>query len=77
MSFTARFGAKTWQLVQVAPLEIELRFTGENTDPDYAYARNLIAKTLDADFAISFVELQKTPLTASGKFLRYRCEIKT
>jgi phenylacetate-CoA ligase len=77
MAFTARFGAKTWQLVQVAPLEVELRFVRENTEPDYAYARSIIAKTLDADVAISFVELQKTPLTAGGKFLRYRCEINT
>lgn len=75
VAFTARFGAKTWQLVQVAPLEVELRFVRENTEPDYAYARSIIAKTLDADVAISFVELQKTPLTAGGKFLRYRCEI--
>lgn len=77
MAFTARFGAKTWQLVQVAPLKVELRFVKDATEPDYAYARNMIAKTLDAAVAVSFVELQKTPLTAGGKFLRYRCEINT
>ena len=77
MAFTARFGAKTWQLVQVAPLEVELRFVREKSEPDYAYARGIIAKILDADVAVSFVELQKPPLTAGGKFLRYRCEINT
>jgi phenylacetate-coenzyme A ligase PaaK-like adenylate-forming protein len=76
MAFTARFGAKTWQLAQVAPLEVELRFVKDATEPDYAYARSIITKTLEADVAIKFVELQKTPLTAGGKFLRYRCEIK-
>jgi phenylacetate-CoA ligase len=76
MAFTSRFGAKTWQLVQVAPLKVELRFIRENMDPDYAYAKNMIIKTLDADVAVRFVKLQKTPLTAGGKFLRYRCEIK-
>ena len=75
MAFTARFGSKTWQLVQVAPLKVELRFVKDATEPDYAYARSMIAKTLDAEVAVSFVELQKTPLTAGGKFLRYRCEI--
>ena len=75
MAFTARFGAKKWQLAQVAPLEVELRFVREATEPDYAYARSIIAKTLDADIAISFVELRELPLTTGGKFLRYRCEI--
>jgi len=75
--FTANFGAKTWQLVQTAPLAVDLRYV--QTDPgaviNIAYAEDAIRRRIHQDVRIKFVRLATTPLTAGGKFIQYKSEL--
>jgi phenylacetate-CoA ligase len=75
--FVVNFGVKTWQLVQIGPLEVELRYVapGPNFVPNKPYALDVIRRRLRPDLKVAFVELTETPLTAAGKFLIYKSEI--
>ncbi|MCC7482235.1 MAG: phenylacetate--CoA ligase family protein [Hyphomicrobiales bacterium] len=76
--FNVRFGAKTWQLVQIGPLEVELRYV--QTDPDFVpnrdYALDVIHQRIRSDLVVKFTALTETPLTETGKFLRYKSELE-
>lgn len=76
--FSANFGARTWQLVQTAPLAVELRYV--QTDPksviNTAYAEQMIRRKVHKDVRITFVKLAMTPLTAAGKFIQYKSELQ-
>jgi len=75
--FVDNFGAKTWQLVQTGPLEVDLRYV--TTDPGFvpnkAYALEAIRRRLRPDLQVNFVALAETPLTAAGKFILYKSEL--
>ena len=75
--FVANFGAKTWQLAQTGPLEVELRYvtTDPNFVPNKAYALDVIRRRLRPDLKVTFVALAETPLTAAGKFILYKSEL--
>ena len=76
--FNASFGAKIWQLVQTAPLAVELRYV--EADPgaavNTAYAESIIRRKVHQDVQITFVRLATTPLTAAGKFIQYKSELQ-
>jgi phenylacetate-CoA ligase len=75
--FTMGFGANTWQLVQIGPLSVELRYvwTDPTTRPNEAFATGMICRTIHPELKIKFVELSETPLTAAGKFIQYKSEL--
>jgi phenylacetate-CoA ligase len=75
--FTFGFGAKIWQLVQVAPLIVELRYVQRESGAavDEKLAREIIHKKLCSDLQITFVKLEEIPLTTAGKFLQYKSEM--
>jgi phenylacetate-CoA ligase len=75
--FTFGLGAKIWQLVQVAPLVVELRYvqkdSGERINEDLA--TTIILKKLHSSLQVKFVKLEAIPLTAAGKFIQYKSEL--
>lgn len=75
--FAVNFGAKTWQLVQTGPLEVELRYvtTDPNFVPNKSYALDVIRRRLRPDLKVAFVALAETPLTPAGKFIIYKSEL--
>ena len=76
--FVENFGCKTWQIVQTGPLDVEVRYVQEGLGmlPNMDYARDVINRRIRDDLNVTFVALQETPLTASGKFIQYKSELK-
>jgi phenylacetate-CoA ligase len=77
--FTFGFGAKIWQLVQVAPLIVELRYVQRESGAavDKKLAREIIHKRLHSRLQIRFVKLEEIPLTTAGKFIQYKSELRS
>jgi phenylacetate-CoA ligase len=77
--FSTGFGAKVWQLVQTAPLVVEVRFVQMDlkTKVNEQFARTMIRSKIHAKLAVKFTRLDKTPLTPSGKFIQYKSELQT
>jgi phenylacetate-CoA ligase len=75
--FNAGFGSKTWQLVQTAALEVELRYvrTDPNLTLDKNFAVEMIRQRVHPSLEVKFVELAETPLTEAGKFIQYKSEL--
>lgn len=76
--FTRGFGAKAWQLVQTAPLTVELRFVQHDsgTPANKKFAEAIILQKLHPDLKVKFVKLAEIPLTPAGKFIRYKSELE-
>ena len=69
--------AQSWQVAQIEPLHIEVRFIpdGSNSNPDFAAILNLVRNRTDPRVQVSFKRIDTLPLTPSGKFIEYICEL--
>jgi phenylacetate-CoA ligase len=69
--------AKSWQVAQIEPFHIEVRYIPDGTDStrDFAEIENLIRIRTDQSVKISFKQIATLPLTPSGKFIEYVCEL--
>ncbi len=75
--FRALIGAVTWQMAQVAPLTIEVRYLkdGSKMKPDFdGFTREVRLRT-DPNVHVTYVTVAELPLTPSGKFIEYVCEL--
>lgn len=75
--FHRLFGADTWQLVQMAPLHIELRYTRANPAMigDENAAADIIRRFTHVDATVSFKRLESLPTVPGGKFIEYLSEM--
>lgn len=68
-----RLGAAVWQVAQIAPLAIEIRY--EPSDWSVVGDEQFVAETVRAifhpDVAVSFRRVERVPLTAAGKYIEY------
>lgn len=66
-----------WQIAQVAPLEIELRYTPVNPGDigDEAGAAEFIRSIYHPDVRVSVKRMDAIPLTAAGKLIEYSYEV--
>ena len=69
--------ARSWQIAQVAALDIEVRYIPDSSDAilDFEGIANLVRSRTDPDVNVSFKQIKTLPLTPSGKFIEYVCEI--
>lgn len=69
--------AKSWQIAQIEPLHIEVRFVpdGSQRNPNFASIVELIRSRTDGRVQVSFKQITVLPLTPSGKFIEYVCEL--
>jgi phenylacetate-CoA ligase len=75
--FRTLIAAISWQMAQVAPLEIEVRYIPDDSGkaPDFeAFTREVRLRT-DPAARIVFKKLKELPFTPSGKFIEYVCEL--
>lgn len=75
--FRSLICAMSWQMAQIAPLKVEVRYLkdGSKAKPDFdAFAREIKLRT-DPDVTVKFVVVSELPLTPSGKFIEYVCEL--
>ena len=75
--FNKGFGSKTWQLVQMGPLAVELRYvrTDQKTVIDEPFAKDMIHQRIHPGIQVTFVQLAATPFTPAGKFIQYKSEL--
>ncbi len=76
--FCAGFGANVWQIVQTAPLTVEVRYVLplKSAEVNRQFAAAMICKNIHPDMEIKFKELNEVPLTTAGKFLQYKCDLE-
>lgn len=76
--FCTGFGTNVWQIVQTAPLSVEVRYVlpSKRSEVNQQFAVEMIRKNLHSDMEITFKELDEIPLTPAGKFLQYKCELE-
>jgi phenylacetate-CoA ligase len=69
--------AQSWQVAQIEPLHIEVRFIPDDSQytPEFAAIEELIRRRTDERVQVSFKQITTLPLTASGKFIEYVCEL--
>lgn len=75
--FSNLLGASTYQMAQVAPWEVEVRYLpdGSGAPPDFdAFTRQVLRYT-DPGVAVRYRAISELPLTRSGKFIQYVCEL--
>jgi phenylacetate-CoA ligase len=77
--FSLGFGSKSWQLAQTAPLTVELRFvpTSPEVPVNRKFAETMIREKIHPELEVAFIQLERTPLTAAGKFIQFRCELQS
>jgi len=66
-----------WQVAQIEPLTIEIRYVPENTDRerDFDALTDYIRQLLKQDVTVRYRECDDLPVAASGKFHDYVCEL--
>jgi phenylacetate-CoA ligase len=69
--------ARSWQIAQVGDLEIEVRYILDSSDVklDFESIANLVRSRTDPNVNVSFKQIKTLPLTPSGKFIEYVCEL--
>ena len=69
--------AKSWQVAQIEPLRIEVRYISDDShnSRDFAAVENLIRTRTDQNVKVGFKQITALPLTPSGKFIEYVCEL--
>jgi phenylacetate-CoA ligase len=75
--FRSMIGAVTWQLAQVGPLALELRYLpdGSSHKPDFEGFTHIIRQRTDPQVSVTYKSVSVLPLTPSGKFIEYVCEL--
>jgi len=72
VEFGRRMGAEAWQLVQVAPLAVEVRYVPRLDAPrDEAAFEAAVHQLVRADLAVTFRVLDRMPEGPGGKFQQY------
>ena len=69
--------ARSWQIAQVAPLRIEVRYIpdGSGNKPDFDSFTSLLRARADPRVEVSYKRIEKIPLTPSGKYIAFVCEL--
>lgn len=75
--FRSLLGAVTWQMAQVEPLTIEVRYLPDGTakKPDFEAFAHEVRQRTDPAVAVRYKAIRELPLTPSGKFIEYVCEL--
>ena len=75
--FRSLIGAISWQMAQVGPLTFELRYLsdGSGSPQDFEAFTREVRKRTDPAAEVIYKRVDVLPLTASGKFLEYVCEL--
>jgi phenylacetate-CoA ligase len=75
--FMKMISARSWQIAQVKPLQFEVRYISDNSDenPDFDSLTDLLRSRIDHNIDVTYVMIEKLPLTYSGKFIEYVCEL--
>jgi phenylacetate-CoA ligase len=75
--FRSLLGAVTWQMAQVEPLTIEVRYLldGAAKKPDFEAFAHEVRQRTDPAVAVRYKAIRELPLTPSGKFIEYVCEL--
>ena len=68
---------RQWQVAQIGPLELEVRFIPSDVraDMDYDGMTNAIRRTLRDDLTVTYKKLAAMPTTSAGKHEPYVCEL--
>jgi len=76
-SVRALAGASAYQIAQTKPNTLELRFVSDGSErkPDLAGLTALFRQYFDPSIDFSCREIATLPLTPSGKFIEYVCEL--
>ncbi len=81
LSLPAKFmkiiSARSWQIAQVKPLHFEVRYIPEDSDnkPDFNGLAELLRSRLDQSINVTYHVMEILPLTPSGKFIEFVCEL--
>jgi phenylacetate-CoA ligase len=76
-SLRQQLGAGLWQIAQVAPLRIELRYEAAETAPESEKIVVDFMRTLyPPDVQIAIKRVEKVPLTPAGKLIEYVYEVE-
>lgn len=70
-------GATAWQFAQIGPLQIEVRFIsdGNQTKQNFAALTKLVRTRTDERVKVSYKAIDQLPVTPSGKFIEFVCEL--
>jgi phenylacetate-CoA ligase len=81
LSLPAKFmkviSARSWQIAQVKPLHFEVRYIPDDSHEksDFDGFTKLLCSRLDQNIAVTYKMLETLPLTPSGKFIEFVCEL--
>ncbi len=75
--FMKMISARSWQIAQVKPMHFEVRYIPDASDkkPDFEILTNLLRSRLDQNIIVTYAVLKSLPLTPSGKFIEFVCEL--
>lgn len=75
--FRELLGAVTWQMAQVEPLAVEVRYQpdGSGKTPDFDSFTHEVRLRTDPAISVRYKAIAELPLTPSGKFIEYVCEL--
>ena len=69
--------AKSWQIAQTGPLKIEVRYilNGIGSKPNFEAFSSFVRAGTDPRVEVNYKIIESLPLTPSGKFIEYVCEL--
>ena len=69
--------AKSWQIAQTGPLKIEVRYilNGIGSKPNFEVFSSFVRAGTDPRVEVNYKIIESLPLTPSGKFIEYVCEL--
>ena len=75
--FMKVLSAKNWQIAQLEPLLLEVRYIpdGSGNKPNFVKFTEVLKAHTQSDISVRYKEIQTLPLTPSGKFIEYVCEL--
>jgi phenylacetate-CoA ligase len=70
-------GACSWQIAQVGPALLEIRYVADTDASEEARVKvqRQVRDNIDPGFDVRFARIGAVPLTAAGKYLKYVCEL--
>ncbi len=75
--FMKVLAAKNWQIAQIEPMHLEVRYIpdGSSTPPIFTKFTEVLRAHTEPNITVSYKAIETLPLTPSGKFIEYVCEL--